>query len=362
MGGQATVVFTEGIAMTNTTRILVTGGGGFLGKAIVKRLVKAKAAVVSLSRNHYDDLDRLGVRQIQGDVSDPAAVQKAVAGCATVFHTAARFGIWGKYDDYYRTNVVGTRNIVASCLDQGVQHLVHTSSPSVVFNGEDMQNVDESVPYPDRQTAHYPRTKALAEQTVRDAADKLPVIILRPHLIWGPEDNQAVPRILARARSGRLVRIGNGRNRVDTIYIDNAARAHIQAWKAISRDTSLSGNVYFISQGEPIPLWDMVDAILKAGGLPPVKRTVSVRTARVLAWLLETAYHLLPLGGEPPLTRFAVEELSTSHWFCIDAARRDLGYRPEVSIAEGLQRLSRWLDGTANNNAKEISKGNIHEA
>lgn len=335
---------------TGGKTILVTGGGGFLGRVIVERLVNRGFGVRSFSRGFYPELDSLGVEQVCGDIADPNAVEMAAEGVDTIFHTAAKPGVWGEYESYYQTNVQGTLNVIDVCRKRGISKLVHTSSPSVVFDGSDMDGVDESVPYAPKYHAHYPKTKAIAEQYVIDASGPdLKTIILRPHLIWGPGDNHLVPRIIARGR--RLARVGDGRNLADTVYIDNAADAHILAADALEKNPSLSGNVYFISQGDPIPLWDMVDRILEAGGLPPVKRSVSVKTARLVGAVLETVYAVLKLKGEPRMTRFVAEELATAHWFDISAAKRDLGYAPAVSTEEGLRRLKSWL----NAKPKEIS-------
>lgn len=323
-------------------RVAVTGGGGFLGKAIARRLVAGGHRVRSLSRRRYPALNDLGIEQIQGDIADLGAVMKALDGVDLVFHTAAKAGVWGEKADYVAANVTGTANVIDACRRHGIGYLVHTSSPSVVFDGSDMAGVDESAPYPARFHAPYPMTKAAAERMVRSAADEtLKTVSLRPHLIWGPEDNHLVPRILARAAT--LRRVGDGANRVDTIYIDNAADAHLKAAEALMTRPDISGRVYFISQDAPVPLWDMVDAILSAGGLPPVRGSVSAATARRIGTVLETAYKLLRLPGEPRMTRFVAAELATSHWFDITAAKRDLGYAPIVSTEEGLDRLARWL-------------------
>ncbi|MFH2219903.1 MAG: NAD-dependent epimerase/dehydratase family protein [Pseudomonadota bacterium] len=323
-------------------KVLVTGGGGFLGGAIVRLLGEMGDAVRSFSRSLYDKLDALGVEQLQGDIRDRLGVEKACAGVDLVFHVAAKPGVWGNYEDYYRTNVIGTRNVIAGCRLHHVHRLVYTSSPSVVFDGTDMEGVDESVPYPDKYHAHYPKTKAMAEQHVVEAASRdLRTIVLRPHLIWGPGDNHLVPRIIERAK--RLKRVGDGENLVDTVYIENAAHAHILAADSLNINPELSGNIYFISQGEPVPLWDMVNDILKAGGLPPVKRSISRKTARIIGAMLEFVYGALKLKGEPQMTRFLADELATAHWFDISAARRDLGYAPLVSTEEGLRRLEAWL-------------------
>jgi nucleoside-diphosphate-sugar epimerase len=182
----------------------------------------------------------------------------------------------------------------------------------------------------------------LAEQAVVHAAQNgVSAIILRPHLIWGPEDNHLVPRILKRGR--RLARIGKANKLVDTIYIDNAADAHILALDSLKKNPALSGRTYFVSQDDPVPMWDMINGILKAGGQPPIERYIPYRLAWCAGAVLECLFRILPIKGEPPLTRFLAEELATAHWFSLAAAKRDLGYQTHVSIQEGLQRLSVWL-------------------
>ncbi|MEI6780494.1 MAG: NAD-dependent epimerase/dehydratase family protein [Verrucomicrobiota bacterium] len=325
-------------------KALVTGGGGFLGLAIVRRLVGQGTSVRSFSRQRHDQLAALDVEQHQGDLADAVAVREAVAGCDVVFHVAAKPGIWGPYEDYQRTNFIGTQNVIAACREHGVSRLVYTSSPSVVFDGRDMAGVDESVPYPRRFAAHYPSTKAAAEQLVRAANDeRLATVSLRPHLIWGPEDNHLLPRLVARARAGQLRRIGRARKLVDTVYIDNAAEAHLLAAEKLAPGAVVAGKVYFIAQGEPVDLWEMINWLLAAAGAPTVQRSIPRGVALALAWGFESVHRLLHRPGEPRLTRFVVQELSTSHWFDLSAARRDLGYRPLVSLAEGLRRLREHL-------------------
>lgn len=203
--------------------------------------------------------------------------------------------------------------------------------------------VNESIPLASRFHAAYPATKAKAETLVRNASsENLRTICLRPHLIWGPGDNHLVPRILA--RGPRLAQIGDGMNKVDTVYIDNAAEAHLLAADALTLNPGLSGRIYFITNNEPIPLWEMVNRFLSAGGLPPVRRRVSAASARRLGSTLEWIYHTFRIPSEPPMTRFLAEELATAHWFDISAARSDLGYRPRVSLDEGLRRLESWLN------------------
>lgn len=324
--------------------ILVTGGRGFLGGAIVRLLSEQGEQVRSLARHHSEELDEIGVEQFIGDLTDQTLVDRAVCGCDLVYHVAAKAGVWGRYDDFYRSNVIGTENVITACRQAGVTRLVYTSSPSVVFDGSDMEGIDEAVPYPDKFHAFYPQTKAMAEQLVLAANDEqLATVALRPHLIWGPGDNHLVPRILERGSRGQLRKVGAGNNLVDTVYIANAARAHLQAAAALSLGSAVAGKVYFIANDEPLPLWDLVNRILAAGNLPPVTRTISSGLAYTAGALLELVYRIFNLPGEPRMTRFVAKELATAHWFDLSAAKNDFGYCPEVSVEEGLRRLQAWL-------------------
>jgi nucleoside-diphosphate-sugar epimerase len=322
-------------------RALVTGGGGFLGGAVVRLLRQRGREVRSFTRSAYPWLDEFGVEQCLGDLADPAAVEKAVAGTDVVYHVAAKAGVWGRYADFYATNVTGTENVLAACKRHGVRRLVYTSTPSVVHTGGDLEGADESVPYPKHFEAYYPETKARAERAVLAAnGAELATVALRPHLIWGPGDPHLVPRLLARAREGKLRRIGSRPVKVDVTYIDNAADAHVLAGEKLAVGAACAGKAYFISNGEPVELWAFVDRILAAAGLPPVTRTVSVWKAKLAGRVLEWVYRALRLPGEPPMTRFVASQMSTSHWYDISAARRDLGYEPRVSVEEGLRRLA----------------------
>jgi len=332
-------------AISKNARVLVTGGGGFLGKALIKRLLKQTPNIRSLSRKQYPELDTLGVEQIQGNISDYAAVERACQYRDLVFHVAAKTGgMWGAYQGFYETNVLGTRNIIQACKQQEIAYLIHTSSPSVVYDGEsDVMGVDESAPYPDGYQTSYQETKAQAERFVLQACQEgaVQAIILRPHLIWGPGDTHFVPRIIKQAKT--LRRVGDGKNRIDTTYIDNAAQAHILAAKKLMTNPQLSGRIYFISQGEPVYLWDMVNHLLAAAGQPPVTKSIPKGLAYAIGWVLEGVYKSLGIKSEPRMTRFLANELSRSHWFDISAAKRDLGYVPEVSLTEGLKQLKDWM-------------------
>jgi nucleoside-diphosphate-sugar epimerase len=328
-------------------KALVTGGGGFLGGAIVRLLRQQDRHVRSFTRTAYPWLEEFGVEQSHGDLADAAAVERAVEGVDVVFHTAAKAGVWGRRDDFFATNVTGTENVLTACRKFGVPRLVYTSTPSVVHGGSDLEGSDESVPYPDHYEAPYPETKAIAERAVLAAnGQDLATVALRPHLIWGPGDPHLVPRILARAREGKLRRIGSRPVKVDVTYIDNAAEAHLLAANRLGDSTAPpAGKAYFISNGEPVELWAFIDRVLAVAGLSPVTRTMSAWKARLAGRVLETVYRWFRLPGEPPMTRFIASQMSTSHWYDITAARRDLDYEPQVSIDEGLRRLGAKLSG-----------------
>ena len=330
-----------------TVNTLVTGGGGFLGRYVVEQLVARGDRVRSLSRGDYPELGALGVEVLRGDLRDADVVAAACEGMDVVYHTAGVAGIWGPWKHFHGINTVGTLHVVAGCRRHGVTRLVYTSSPSVTFAGTDQCGIDESAPYPPRWLCHYPHTKALAEQHVIEANDEpnLMTCSLRPHLIWGPRDEHLIPRLLSRARIGALRRVGDGTNMVDMIFVENAARAHLQAADALQPGSPVCGSCYFLSQGTPVNCWDWINEILQTDGLAPLEKSISARGAWVAGGLLESVHGLLRLRSEPRMTRFLAAQLATSHYFDIRRARDHFGYEPEVTTEEGMRRLAVELQG-----------------
>ena len=325
-------------------RALVTGGGGFLGSALVKRLAARGDSVRVLARGDYPELRGLGVETRRGDIRELASTTAACEGVDVVFHTAAKAGGWGHRREFEAINVTGTENVIAGCLAAGVKALVYTSSPSVVHAHEDLEGANESLPYPARYLAHYPRTKALGEQRARAAnGAALKTVSLRPHFIWGPGDRHLLPRLLARAKTGRLRQVGARDPKTDSIYIDNCVDAHLLAAQKLLDGAALPSDVYFISDGEPLGVWALANRMLAAAKAPPVGKPVPAAVAYALGAVLEAMHFVFRLDSEPLMTRFAASELSTAQWFDISAARRDLGYEPKVSVDEGFRRLEASL-------------------
>lgn len=330
----------------NSSPVLVTGGTGFLGRRLVERLLAQSRPVTVLGRTPAPDLEMRGVRFIRASLDDAPAVEAACAGIETIFHTAARVGVWGRYDDFFRTNVLGTRALLAGARRHGVSRFVHTSTPSVVYNGCDLANADESLPLTSACPSPYPLTKAIAEREVLAAnSEGFRTVALRPHLIWGVGDPHLVPRVLARARAGRLRIVGSGRNRVDMVHVENAVDAHLLAEASLQKCNLLgytspaAGRAYFITNDEPVVLWDWINALLTALGEPPVTKKISLGAASAVGAVCETLWRTLPLKGEPPMTRFIAAELAKDHWFNLAAAKRDLGYQPRITMAAGTAEL-----------------------
>ncbi len=325
-------------------KALVTGGGGFLGRYIVEQLLEQGDAVTVFARSAYPELEALGAQGIRGDIRDGAALLRACAGMDVVFHAAAKAGLWGPREEFYAVNVTGTENVIAACRANGVPQLVYTSSPSVIFDGRPHENVDESYPYPNHYESPYPETKALGEQRVIGANDgELCTCSLRPHLIFGPRDNHLLPALIARSRTGRLPQVGAGTNQVSLTYVEDAARAHLLAAAALAPGSPVAGSCYFITQGNPVLLWPWIEELLAALELPPTKYRLPLGVARAAGALLETIHRLLPLQGEPRMTRFLASELAEHHYYDISAARQDFGYEPQHTMDEATAKTVAWL-------------------
>ncbi len=325
-------------------KAFVVGGGGFVGSAIVRQLADKGAEIGVYGRHHYPHLERYGVRQFQGDMLDSDLLIRSMQGYDTVFHVAAKAGIWGTKQDFELTNITGTRNVLGACFASSVQTLVYTSTPSVVFDRKDLQGADETAPYARRFLCYYASSKAMAEQMVLTAnSEVLKTCAIRPHLVWGPGDPHLIPRLIARGKAGQLKIVGDGSNLVDISYIDNVADAHILAADNLNSSATAAGNAYFISQGEPVNLWNWINDLFGRIGIAPVEKKVGLGTAYLIGSLLEGIYMWFSITKEPRMTRFLAEQLARSHWFSIDRASRDLGYTPRISTAEGLTRVVAWL-------------------
>jgi 2-alkyl-3-oxoalkanoate reductase len=322
--------------------VLVTGGSGFLGQALCQGLLAQGHEVSSYQRSYSSALEAMGVHQFLGALHDESKLHEALIGQDAVLHNAAKASGWGAWQDYYQTNVLGTQCIIDGCKHFGIKHLVYTSTPSVVHQGRMpvIGGNEHNTPYATHFSAHYPRSKMLAEKIVlAENSNHLATVALRPRLIWGPGDTQLLPRLVARANAGRLRFIGNGQNKMDCTYIDNVVSAHLLALENLCSTAQCAGKAYFISNREPMPIANIVNGLLEAAHAPVVKKSVPFWLAYTIGVLCESVWRIFNRNGEPPMTRFLAEQLSTEHWYDCSAAERDFGYRPEITVAQGLHRV-----------------------
>lgn len=278
-----------------------------------------------------------------GDLCDEGFVAELCEGVDLIVHAAAKAGVWGPEEDYFRANVEATDCLLSAARAYGVKGFVFTSTPSVVFNGKPIRAGDETMPVGKDFPCAYPKTKAEAERRVLAAGcgDFL-TLALRPHLIWGPGDPHLFPRVFERVDAGKLKVVGDGRNKVDLTYIDNVAAGHVAAVESLLAGRG-AGRAYFLTQDEPVELWPFVNHVLEATGREPVKKRVPLRVAYAAGAVCEGLWKLLRRESEPPMTRFVAKELATDHWFSSRAAREELGYQPTVSMEEGLKRYEESL-------------------
>lgn len=320
-------------------KILVTGGGGFVGGYVVDRLLARGYSVSSIGRSAQPALVARGVEVICADLCDAVAVRKACSGVDAVFHIAAKAGVWGSWDSFYRPNVLGTRNVIAACQAESVGRLIYTSTPSVVFNRNAISGEGEEMPYGRDWLCHYAHTKAIAEKEVLEAASpSLKIVALRPHLVFGPGDPHLLPRVVESAVRGRLKIVGDGTCRVDVSYVGNVADAHLNAFDALEvQPERVSGKAYFISQGQPVALWPWVNDILESLGHKALTKRIPLAVAFAIGAILESSWAILRRADEPPLTRFVALELAKDHYFNIQSARHELGYQAATTMDEAVK-------------------------
>lgn len=329
-------------------QVLLTGTQGFLGGRTLEMLLERGYRVRALVRRAAPELAARGMEAYQADLGDMAAVRTAVRGCEAVIHCAAKSGVWGPLDAFIQANFLNTANLLIAAREAGVKYFIHTSSPSVAHTGEPLDGVDESAPLSHNPAHAYPYSKMLAERLIVSANQPdFRTVALRPHLIWGPGDPHFLPRLVERAKQNRLWLL-KSEALVDGVYIDNAAHAHILALETLRTGADIGGKPYFIAQGEPMTAYALISKILHAAsnGQLRVRGQLPALVGKAGAALLETAWKAFSLKGEPPITRFVAEELTLPHWFTLNAAKRDLGYAPTISMTEGLERLAAASRGT----------------
>ena len=318
-------------------KILVTGGTSLLGRTVAEQLRGRGDEVTLLQRRTA----AAGFAERLGDIADPATALAAVAGKDAVVHVAARVGITGSWEEFARTNIDGTENLLIAAQTEGVARFVHISSPSVAHHGRALVGAGAEPAAPDRARGHYARSKASAELLAQRAnSGSLPVVVLRPHLIWGPGDTQLVGRIVARARDGRLATVGTGAALIDTTYISNAADAVVAA---LDRAPHLGGRALVVTNGQPRPVAELIARIVTAAGLEPPSLRVPYRAAQLGGKVAERVWDRTGRDDDPPMTSFLAEQLATAHWFDQRETRQALQWEPQVSLDEGFQHLTDWF-------------------
>lgn len=323
-------------------KILVTGATGFLGHALAVQLKKDGHKVVGCGRDKTKgaELASIGIDFARADLSDSHRIEELCSGMDWIFHCGALSSVWGKREDFWSSNVQGTRNIVQGALRQRVQRLIHISSPSIYFRFAHAENIHEDDPLPPKFINTYTASKYAAEEEVQIGVQKgLESVILRPRAIYGPRDTSIFPRILRSLESGRLPIIGNGNNKTAISYVDNVVHACVCAAYA---QLPHSGRAYNITDGETIELWPLLNHIADELGLPKPKK---YRSARMLRWMargMEVAHRIANPDKEPILTEYGVGLLSCTCTLNIERAQKELGYSPQISTEEGIQRFLSW--------------------
>jgi nucleoside-diphosphate-sugar epimerase len=316
----------------------VTGGSGFIGGRLVARLVGEGTTVRALARSEESAarVAALGAEPVRGDIGDRPSLIAAAEGCDVAFHLAAHLGEWGPWEHFERGNVEGTRNALAACEEADVRRFVHCGTEAALMAGEPLVNVDETAPLRPDSSAPYPATKAKAEQAVRDASrEDFETVVLRPRFVWGKGDTTLLPEMVATIEAGKWAWVGGGRNLTETTHVDNVVEGLI-----LAAGKGRPGEAYFVTDGEPVVFREFVTAMLRTQNVEPPDRSLPAWTAAPLAKVSETAWKLLPLKGDPPMTTFRSWLLTQECTIDTTKARAELGYAPVVTRDQGLASLT----------------------
>jgi nucleoside-diphosphate-sugar epimerase len=315
----------------------VTGGSGFIGGALVRRLVADGWTVRALARSDASakTVRERGAEPVRGDLDDVGAMAAGAADCEVAFHCAAHLGDWGRRAEFERGNVQGTRNVLQAARLAGVRRFVHVGTEAALLAGQPLVEVDERAPLRFDSPALYSSTKARAEEAVIEANQNgLQTVVVRPRFVWGRGDATLLPAMTEMVRSGRFAWIGGGRHRTATTHVDNVVHGLL-----LAAERGAGGGVYFVTDGEPVVFREFVTRLLATQGVTPPDRSLPTGVARAVAATGETAWRLLPLPGRPPVTRLAVWVSALETTIDITRARTELGYEPVRTIDQGLEEL-----------------------
>ncbi len=322
-----------------------------MGAAIARALKARGDQVIVLDLAPECPVEGVDYRRV--DITDKAAVNEACRGVDTIIHNASIVHTkQNKQDVVWAVNLGGTENMLEAAQQNGVARFIYISSGSVVYEGKDIENGDESLPYSAVSQAPYADSKIAAEKVALAANGKggMATCALRPHVVFGPGDNRFMPALLAKGRNGQLrVQIGRGVWLSDYTYVSNMTDAVLLADEALAKDglnSVAAGQAYFITNGEPMPFWDFIRKVAARLGFPPIKYTAPKSLVYAIAAVKEGIDTLKggTLNAEDGLTRFAIRYMCTHHYFSIEKARRDLGYNPAVSVDEGIERTCQHLE------------------
>jgi nucleoside-diphosphate-sugar epimerase len=313
----------------------VTGGSGFVGRSLIAALRARGHEVRALARSDaaVAAVERAGATAVRGDLDDEAALAAGMAGCAVVFHAAAKVEVWGRRADFQRVNIDGTRRVCAAARAAGVRRLVHVSTEADLLGGPPLRDADETWPLPERPLGMYPWSKGQAENVVRGAAG-LETVIVRPRFVWGAGDTTLLPRLVEMVKAGRFGWIGGGRARTSTCHVDNLCAALL-----LAAERGVPGATYFVTDGEVLEQRDFLTRLLATQGVVPGPRSIPAWAAMALATIFEGVWSVLRLGGEPPLTRTAVKLIGADVTVSDARIRRDLGFVPPVTVDAGLRAM-----------------------
>jgi nucleoside-diphosphate-sugar epimerase len=321
------------------TAAFVTGGSGFIGGALIRRLVADRWDVHALVRSEASaqKVTGLGAHAIAGDLADVPSMAVGAQYCEVAFHCAAHLGDWGTREEFERGNVHGTQNALAAARQAGLRRFVHVGTEAALLAGQPLVEVDERAPLRFDSPALYSSTKARAEEAVIEANHNgLETVVVRPRFVWGPGDTTLLPLLAEAVRSGRFAWIGGGHHRTSTTHIDNTVQGLM-----LAAQRGAPGGVYFVTDGEPVVFRDFITRLLATQGIDAPTRSVPAPVARAVAATCEAAWRLLQLSGHPPLTRLAVWVSGMETTIDITRAREELGYAPVKTIDQGLEELGR---------------------